>query len=130
MLKVLVLILGYWRFLLLFLDVEGFCFWMLKVCDFWSFVYLHMFKKMMWKYIPFYLEVINLVLFSLIYNDKRFMKGDFLMIIMLHMSCFVLKMCDDFCCFYVIGLNFHYVSIHQNQKYVYKVRFFQKYLKL
>jgi hypothetical protein len=25
------------------LDVEGFCFWMLKVCDFWSFVYLHIF---------------------------------------------------------------------------------------
>jgi hypothetical protein len=32
--------------------------------------------------------------------------------------------------FYVIGPNFHYVSIHQHQNYVYKVRFFQKYLKL
>jgi hypothetical protein len=35
-----------------------------------------------------------------------------------------------FCWFYVIGLNFHYVSIHQHQNYVYKVRFFQKVLKI
>jgi hypothetical protein len=33
-----------------------------------------------------------------------------------------------FCVFYVIKPNFHYVSIHQHQNYVYKVRFFQKYL--
>jgi hypothetical protein len=26
--------------------------------------------------------------------------------------------------FYVIGPNFHYVSIHQHQNYVYKARFF------
>jgi hypothetical protein len=68
--------------------------------------------------------------FSLTYNDERFMKGDFLMIIMLHMSFFCLNIYDDFCCFYIIGQNFHYVSIHQHQNYVYKVRFFQKYLKL
>jgi hypothetical protein len=35
-----------------------------------------------------------------------------------------------FVLFYVIRPNFHYVSIHQHQNYVYKVRFFQKYLKL
>jgi hypothetical protein len=35
-----------------------------------------------------------------------------------------------FCWFYVIGLNFHYVSIHQHQNYVHKVRFFQKVLKI
>jgi hypothetical protein len=58
------------------------------------------------------------------------MKDDFLMIIMLHMFCFYLNICDDFCCFYFIGTNFHYVSIHQHQHYVYKVNFFQKYLKL
>ncbi len=58
-LKVFAFVLGCWRFLLLFLNVEGsyFYFWMLKVCDSWYFVYLHILKKMMWKYIPFYLEV-------------------------------------------------------------------------
>jgi hypothetical protein len=35
-----------------------------------------------------------------------------------------------FYCFYVIRPNFHYVSMHQHQSYVYEVRFFQKYLKL
>jgi hypothetical protein len=43
----------------------------------------------MWKYILFYLKVD--CTFNLTYNDERFMKGDFLMIIMLHMSCFVFE---------------------------------------
>jgi hypothetical protein len=29
--------------------------------------------------------------------------------------------CSYFCYFYVIRLNFHYVSIHQHQNYVHKV---------
>jgi len=57
MLKVLALILKCWRFFLLNVESSYFYSWMLKVCDSWSFVYLHIFKKMMWKYVPFYLEV-------------------------------------------------------------------------
>jgi len=43
MLKVIALIFGCSKFLLLVLDVESFYFysWILKVCDSWSFVYLH-----------------------------------------------------------------------------------------
>jgi hypothetical protein len=73
---------GCWRFLLLFLD--------LKVCDSWSFVYLDFFLK---NDVRIYSILFKSCLykFSLTYNDERFMKGDFLMIIMLHMSCFVFE---------------------------------------
>jgi len=101
-----------WRFLFLLLDVEGFCFWMLKVCDSWSFVYLHILKK---NDVKIYSILFRswLYKFSLIYNDERFMKGDFLMIIMLHMFCFVFEhLCWLLLFLYVIGSNFHYVSIH------------------
>jgi hypothetical protein len=97
----------------LLFDVEGSYFysWMLKVCDSWSSIYLHIWKKNDVK-IYFILFKSWLYKFSLTYNDERFMKGDFLMIIMLHMFCLCLNICDDFCCFYVIEPNFHYVSIH------------------
>jgi hypothetical protein len=97
-LKVITFVLGCWRFLLLFLNVEVFCFWMLKVFTFIlgcrrfvilgllficiyikkndAKIYSILFKSWLYK-------------FSLIYNDERFMKGGFLMIIMLHMFCFV-----------------------------------------
>jgi len=73
---------GCWRFLLLFLD--------LKVYDSWSFVYLDIFLK---NDVRIYSILFKSCLykFSLTYNDERFMKGDFLMIIMLHMSCFVFE---------------------------------------
>jgi hypothetical protein len=89
MLKVFVYIFGCWRFLHLLFDVKG-CFWMLKVCDFWSFVYFHILKKNDVKIYSILLKS-WLFKFSLIYIDERFMKGDFLMIIMLHMSCFVFE---------------------------------------
>ncbi len=90
MLKVLAHIFGCWRFLLLFLDVEGFCFWMLKVCvNFWSFVYLHILKNDVKIYSILFRSW--LYKFSLTYNDERFMKNDFLMIIMLYMSCFMFE---------------------------------------
>jgi hypothetical protein len=80
---------------------------MLKVCDFWSFVYLHILKKNDVK--TYFILFKNwLYKFNFTYNDERFMKGDFLMIIILHLSCFVF----EHCCFYVIRSNFHYVSIH------------------
>jgi len=69
--------------------------------------------------------------FSLTYSDEKFMKGVFfndnhvtyvLFCVWTFMMTFVV--------FYVIGPNFHYVSIHQHQNDVYKVKFFQKYLKL
>jgi hypothetical protein len=110
-LNVLTFVFGCWRFSFLLLDVESFCSWMLKVCDSWSSVYLHIWKINDVK-IYFILFKSWLYKFSLTYNDERFMKGDFLMIIMLHMFCLCLNICDDFCCFYVIGPNFHYVSIH------------------
>ncbi len=90
MLKVFSLTPRCWRFLLL--DVEDSCFysWMLKVCDFWSFVYLHILKKNDVK-IYFILFKSWLYKFNLTYNDGRFMKDDFLMIIMLHMLCFVFE---------------------------------------
>jgi hypothetical protein len=47
--KVITFILGCWRFLLVLSDVEGL--WFLI---FYLFAYI---KKMMWKYIPFYLEI-------------------------------------------------------------------------
>ncbi len=88
--KVLALTFRCWRFLLL--DVESFYFysWMLRVCDSWSFVYLHTLKK---NDVKIYSILFRswLYKFSLTYNDERFMKGDFLMIIMLHMSCFVFE---------------------------------------
>jgi hypothetical protein len=90
-LKVLIFVLKCWRFLLPLLDVESFWFWMLKVCvNSSSFVYLHIFLKN-------YVRIDSILFrswlykFSLTYNDERFMKGDFLMIIMLHMSCFVFE---------------------------------------
>ncbi len=128
MLKVLALTIRCWRFLLLNVIGSYFYSWMLKVCDFWSFVYLHILKK---NDVEIYSILFRswLYKFSLTYNDEIFLKGD-LMIIILHMSFFCLNICDDFYCFYVIGPNFHYVSIHQHQNYVYKVKFFQKYLKL
>jgi len=93
MLKVLALTFRYWRFLLLFLDVESnsyFYSWMLKVCDSWSFIYLHILKK---NDVKIYSILFRnwLYKFNLTYNDERFMKGDFLMIIMLHMFCFVFE---------------------------------------
>jgi hypothetical protein len=91
-LKVLSFVLGCWRFLFLLLDVEGFYFyfWILKVCDSWSFVYLHILKK---NDVKIYSILFRswLYKFKIIYNDKRFMKGDFSMIIMLHMFCFVFE---------------------------------------
>jgi hypothetical protein len=90
MLKVLTLTFRCWRFLLL--DVEGFYFyfWMLKVCDSWSFVYLHILKK---NDVKIYSTLFRswLYKFNFTCNDERFMKGDFLMIIMLHMFCFVFE---------------------------------------
>jgi len=85
-------ILECWRFLLLLLDVEGYYFysWMLKVCDYWSFVYMHFLKKMMWKKKSILFKSC-LYKFNLTYNDERFMKGDLWMIIMLHVSCFVFE---------------------------------------
>jgi len=81
-----------WKLLFLFLDIKGsyFLFWMLKVCDFWSFVYLHILKK---NDVKIYSILFKswLYKFNLTYNDERFMKDDFLMIIMLHMSCFVFE---------------------------------------
>jgi hypothetical protein len=79
-----------WRFLLFLLNVQGFCsyFWMLKVCDSWSFVYLHILKK---NDVKIYSILFRSWMFSLTSNDERFMKGDFLMIIMLNMFCFVLE---------------------------------------
>jgi len=82
MLKVFALILGYWRFLLLFLDVEGL--WFLVFCLF-AFFFKNSVK------IYSILFRIRLYKFSLTYNDEKFMKGDFLMIIVLHMSCFVFE---------------------------------------
>jgi len=93
-LKVLTFVLRCCRFLFLFLDVEGFCFLMLKVFIFilgcWRFVYLHILKK---HYVKIYSILFKswLYKFNLIYNDEIFMKGDFLMIIMLHMFYFVFK---------------------------------------
>ncbi len=91
-LKVLTFVLGCWRFLLLFLDVEGCYFysWMLKVCDSWSFVYLHILKK---NDVKLYSILFRgwLYKFTLSYNDERFMKGEILMIIMLHLSCFLFE---------------------------------------
>jgi len=81
MLKVLALILRCWRFLLL--DVGGLC-WFLVFCLFVYIkktdvkIYSILFKSWFYK-------------FNLTHNDKRFMKGDFLMIIMLHMCCFVFE---------------------------------------
>ncbi len=56
----------------------------------WSFVYLHTLKK---NDVKIYSILFKSCLYKFIltYNDERFMKGDFLMIIMLHMSCFVFK---------------------------------------
>jgi hypothetical protein len=93
MLKVIALTLGCSKFLLLVLDVESSCFysWILKVCvDFWYFVYLHTLKK---NDVKIYSILFKswLYKFNLTYNDERFMKGDFFMIIMLHMSCFVFE---------------------------------------
>ncbi len=91
MLKVHALILRCWKFFIL--NVKGFYFysWMLKVCvDSWTFVYLHRLKK---NDVKIYSILFRswLYKFSLTYNNERFMKGDFLMIIMLHMSCFVFE---------------------------------------
>jgi hypothetical protein len=77
-LKVLTLVLGCWKFLLLLLDAEGL--WFLIFC---LFAYIKekwcensiLFRSWLYK-------------FSLTYNDERFMKGDFWMIIMLHMFLF------------------------------------------
>jgi hypothetical protein len=90
MLKVHVLIIKCWNFLLL--DVEGSYFysWMLKVCDCCSFVYLHILKK---NYVKIYSIYLKVDCTSLVwtYNDEKFMKGDLLMISMLHMSCFLFE---------------------------------------
>jgi hypothetical protein len=82
-LKVITFVLRCWRFLFLFLDVESLC-WLLV------FFYLHILKK---NDVEIYYIIFKswLYKFSLTYNDERFMKGDFLMIIMLHMSCFVFE---------------------------------------
>jgi hypothetical protein len=120
-----------WKFLLLLLDIEGFyflfldvkgsCFysWMLKV-NFWSFIYFHILKKNGVK-IYFILFKSWLYKFCLIYNDERFMKGDFLMIIMLHMSCFVFQHLWRLLFFLCYKVEIHYVSIHQHQNYVPKI---------
>jgi len=90
MLKVFSLTLRCWRFLLLDVEDSYFYSWMLKVCDFWSFVYLHILKK---NDVKIYSILFKswLYKFNLTYNDGRFMKDDFLMIIMLHMLCFVFE---------------------------------------
>ncbi len=98
-----------WKFLLLFLDIEGFyfCSWMLKVLALtfkcWRFLLLDVeglwflvfclfaffFKNNVKTYSILF--IVWLYKFSLTYNDEKFMKGDFLMIIVLHMSCFVFE---------------------------------------
>jgi hypothetical protein len=122
MLKVLTFGFKCWKFLLFFLDIESFYFyyWMLKVCvNFWSFVYLHILKKNDVK-IYFILFRNWLYKFSLIYNDEIFMKGDFLMIIMLHMSCFVFEHLWWLLLFLCYRAELSLISIHQHQNYVYK----------
>jgi hypothetical protein len=81
-LKVITFVFGCWRFLLLLLDVEDFL--LLVFC---LFAYI----KEKWCENIFHLFINWLYKFSLIYNNERSMKGDFLMIITLHMSCFVFE---------------------------------------
>jgi hypothetical protein len=92
MFKVFTFVFKCWKFLFLLLNIEGSYFysWMLKVCDSWSFVYLHILKKNDVKIYSILFES-WLYKFILTYNDERFMKGDFLMIIMLNMFCFVFE---------------------------------------
>jgi len=134
-LKVFIFVLGCWRFLLLNVDLFYFYSWMLKVYDSWFLFYLHMLKK---NDVKIYSILFKSCLykFNLTYNDERFMKGDFFMIIMLQMFFFFFfNIFVDFFFFFwtfvmtfvvfMIRPNFHYVSIHQHQNYVYNVRFFQ-----
>jgi hypothetical protein len=126
-LKELFFALGGWRFLSLLLKrlkvfalrkVEGFCshFWMLKV-------FAHTFGC--WRFLLLLFDVKSYCSYSCMFNvfifDFRCWK---FLLLFLDIEGFY------FCCLYVIGPNFHYVSIHQHQNYVYKVRFFQKYLTL
>jgi hypothetical protein len=97
-----------WRFLLFLLNIESPCsyFWMLKVLTFIFYFLIYCFYSWMFKVLTFGFKCWKFLLLLLNIED----------------SCL--------CCFYVIRPNFHYFSIHQHQNYVYKVRFFQKYLKL
>jgi hypothetical protein len=107
MLKVTILILGCWKFLLLVLDVESSYFysWILKVLTLvlgcWKFLLLLLDAEGLWFLIFCLFAYIKekwcensilfrswLYKFNLTYNDERFMKGDFWMIIMLHMFLF------------------------------------------
>jgi hypothetical protein len=98
-LKVLTFVFGCWRFLFLLLDVEGFYFWMLRVLTFilgcwrlWLLVFC-LFAYILKNDVKIYSILFRswLYKFSLTCNHERFMKGVFLMIIMLHMFCFMFE---------------------------------------
>ncbi len=132
MLKVLTFGFKCWKFLLSFLDIEGFYFyyWMLKVCvNSWSFVYLHILKK---NDVKIYSILFRnwLYKFSLIYNDEIFMKGDFLMIIMLHMSCFMFEHLWWLLLFLCYRVELSLCFNPSTAKLCIQVKFFQNYLKL
>jgi len=132
MLKVITFTLWCWKFLLLVLNVESsyFLFWILKVCvNSWSFVYLHILKK---NDVKIYSILFRnwLYKFSLIYNDEIFMKGDFLMIIMLHMSCFMFEHLWWLLLFLCYRVELSLCFNPSTAKLCIQVKFFQNYLKL
>jgi len=130
-LKVFTFVLWCWRFLLLFLNVEGFYFyyWMLKVCDYWFFVYLHILKK---NDVKIYSILFTSWFYKIssIYNDEKFMKGNFLKIIMLHMSCFVFEHLWWLLLFLCYRAELSLCFNPSTSKLCIKVKLFQKYLKL
>ncbi len=148
MLKVITLTLGCSKFLLLVLDVKSFCsyFWILKVFTFvigcWRFLLLDV--EVLW-FLVFYLfsyikkidvKIYSILFkswlykFSLTYNDERFMKGDFLIIIMLEMPCFVFEHLWSFLLFLCYKAKLSLCLNPSTLKLcIYKVKFFQKYLK-
>jgi hypothetical protein len=119
-LKTFVFTFGGWRFLLLLLNVEGFCcfFWILKV-------FIHTFGCWRFSLLLLLFDVNGYCFYSWMFKvfTFGFRCWKFL---------FLLLDIEGFYFFFynVTGLNFHYVLIHQHQNYVYKVSFFQKYLKL
>ncbi len=135
-LKAFVFALRGWRFLPLLLkrlklftlrEVEGFCscLWMLKV-----FVVFFLMLKVLAH--TFGCQRFPLLLFDV--KGYCFYSWVF-KVLTFGFRCwkFLFSLLDmkvlTFLFFYVIGLNFHCVSIHQHENNVYKVRFFQKYLK-
>ncbi len=105
-------------------EVEGFCscFWMLKVFviyfEYWRFLLILL--DVEGYYVTFLFFIFYSWMLKVLTFGFRCWKFLFLF---LNIAGFY------FCYFYAIRPNFHYVSIHQHQNYVYKVRFFQKYLK-